>query len=93
MLTQVSGPPSSSCELPLASASIAAPTIVRPATQPSANAGPFERARGVPSMSTIAMIGTGLIATPIASGRICPTASPIGASLHARATAGIVPIG
>ena len=31
------------------------------------NAGPLTRPRGVPSMSTTAMIGTGLIATPTPS--------------------------
>jgi hypothetical protein len=46
-------------------------------SQPSANAGPFDRARGVPSMSTIAMIGTGLSATPTAIGRMSPIASAI----------------
>jgi hypothetical protein len=38
------------------------------------NAGPFVLPRGVPSMSTIAMIGTGLIATPTAIGRMSPIA-------------------
>lgn len=41
------------------------------------NAGPFERARGVPRMRTTAMIGIGLIATPIASGKMPPIASPM----------------
>ena len=59
------------------------PAIVRPTIQPSANAGPFDRARGVPSMRTIAMIGTGLIATPTASGRISPIAAPTSALFHA----------
>jgi hypothetical protein len=34
-------------------------------------------------MRTIAMIGTGLIATAIASGRIAPIAGPIGGLPHA----------
>ena len=36
----------------------------RPTIQPTRNAGPFTRARGVASISTTAMIGNGLIATP-----------------------------
>ena len=35
-------------------------TTIRPMTQPTANAGPFDRAFGVPSMRITAMIGTGL---------------------------------
>ena len=44
-------------------------TMARPATQPSANADPLDRARRVPSTRTIATIGTGLIAIAIAAGR------------------------
>jgi hypothetical protein len=54
-----------------------APTIARPTTQPTRKAGPFVRARGVTSIRITAMIGTGLIATPIASGSTWPIASPI----------------
>ena len=54
-----------------------APARARPTIQPSRNAGPFVRARGVPSINTTAMIGTGLIVTPTASDRIWPTASPM----------------
>ena len=50
------------------------PTAARPTTQPTTNAGPFERARGVTSMSTTPMIGIGLIPAAIAIGRICPIA-------------------
>jgi hypothetical protein len=74
MLTQVSGSPPPVVAFPLAIASMIAPATVSPATQPIANAIPFARARGVPSISTMAMIGTGLMATPIASGRVSPIA-------------------
>ncbi len=50
------------------------PTTARPTTQPATKAGPFERARGVTSMSTTPMIGIGLIPAAIAIGRICPIA-------------------
>src|SRR5215213_9987630 len=59
-------------------ASTTAPTTPRPSSQPRTNAGPLDRARGVVNMSTTAMIGTGLSATPIASGRECPIASAMG---------------
>ena len=49
-------------------------TTTRPITHPTANAGPFVRAFGVPSMRITAMIGTGLSATPIADGRRSPIA-------------------
>src|SRR4051794_32635925 len=50
------------------------PTAVSPTTQPTMNAGPFVRARGVTSMSTTPMIGIGLIPAAIAMGRIWPIA-------------------
>ena len=52
------------------------PAMAAPASQPARNMGPFVRARGVLSIRMIAMIGTGLIATPIASGKMSPTALP-----------------
>ena len=52
-------------------------TTTRPVTQPTANAGPLERAFGVPSMRITAMIGTGLSATPTADGRMSPIAGPM----------------
>ena len=55
-------------------------TTIRPMTQPRANAGPFDRAFGVPSMRITAMIGTGLSATPMADGSRSPIAWPIGRS-------------
>ena len=76
-LAQVAGSPVSCVAFPPASTSTIVPTIVRPASQPAAKAGPFARARGVPSMRTTAMIGNGLIATPIAIGRMSPIALPI----------------
>jgi hypothetical protein len=76
-LTQLAGWPSSLAPPGPASASTMAPTTPRPTSQPSTNASPLARARGVVSISTTAMIGTGLNATPIASGNDCPIASPI----------------
>ena len=61
----------------LASSSTITLTTIRPATQPAAKAGPLERAFGVPSMRMMAMIGTGLIATPIAAGSRSPIACPM----------------
>ena len=49
-------------------------TATSPATHPTANAVPLERARGVPSTSTIATIGIGLRATATAAGRKSPIA-------------------
>jgi hypothetical protein len=48
-----------------------------PTIQPSMNARLFCRARSLNSIRITAMIGIGLIATPIASGRNSPIASPI----------------
>ncbi len=71
---QVAGSPLSDVAFPLAATRVIAPMIERPASHPTANAGPFALARGVPSMRTIAMMGTGLIATPIAIGSVLPIA-------------------
>ncbi len=49
-------------------------TTISPMTHPTANAGPLERAFGVPSMRMTAMIGTGLMATPTADGSRSPIA-------------------
>ena len=59
---------------PVVSTSTIAPRTDRPAIHPSAKAGPFARARGVASMSTIAIMGIGLIATTTANGRMFPIA-------------------
>ena len=75
--THVAGPPEEVVAFPLAARSTIVPTIERPASQPTAKAGPFAWARGVPSIRTIAMIGIGLMATPIAIGRVPPIAWPI----------------
>ena len=48
------------------------PTTARPRSQPPGNARPLLFALGVMSIRMIAMIGTGLIAMPIASGRTSP---------------------
>src|SRR5829696_782920 len=54
-----------------------APTTTRPSNQPRTNTGPRERALEDVRRTTTAMIGTGLNATPIASGREWPIASPM----------------
>ena len=59
---------------PPATARTTIETITRPATQPTANAGPLVRALGVPSIKMTAMIGTGLSATPTADGSRSPMA-------------------
>ena len=62
--TQVAGSPASLALAPDAATSTIVPTTARPRTQPSRNIGPFTRPRGVPSISTTAMIGIGLSETP-----------------------------
>src|SRR5215213_10810593 len=54
-----------------------APTTTRPSNQPRTKTGPRERALEEVRRTTTAMIGMGLNATPIASGRECPIASPM----------------
>ena len=53
-----------------------APTMASPASQPAMNNAPFTRARRVVSISTTAMIGIGLKATPTANGSAPPIAAP-----------------
>ena len=57
------------------------PTTERPTSQPSRNDDPLTPPRGVASISTTAMIGIGLRATPRASGRTVPIALPMVGSL------------
>ncbi len=76
MLTHVAGAPSELAEAPLETSSTIVPTAARPITQPSRNAGPLVRPLGVASISTTAMIGTGLSATPMPNERTCPIAWP-----------------
>ena len=52
-------------------------TVAIPATQPPRNAGPFCRASAENSMRMTAMMGTGLMAIPIANGRTSPMTWPI----------------
>jgi hypothetical protein len=61
---------------PPATSSTTTLTTTKPTTHPTAKAGPFEWARGVPSMRITATIGTGLTATPTAEGSRSPMASP-----------------
>ena len=71
--TAVDEPESVSSE-PLATSTTTTLTTTSPTTQPTANAEPFDLARGVPSIRMTAMIGTGLIATPTADGSRSPIA-------------------
>ena len=66
----MAGAPRSLADAPAATTSTIVPTTAAPRAQPSTNAGPFTRPRGVPSRRTEAMIGKGLIATPTAAGSI-----------------------
>ena len=52
-------------------------TAARPSSQPARNAKPLLRAFGVISIRMTAMIGIGLMAMPIASGRMSPIACPM----------------
>ena len=69
-LTHFAGSPPLLAFAPLEMSSTTVPRIARPSTQPSRNAGPLARARGVASISTTPMIGNGLIVTPTAKARI-----------------------
>ena len=73
--THVAGSASSLAPAVPATTSTIAPTTARPSIQPATNAGPLTRARGVPSISTTAMIGTGLSATPTPNERTWPIVS------------------
>ena len=73
-LTQSAGPASSFAFAPPEINSTTPPTIASPMIQPSRNAGALAEARGVPSISTTPMMGTGLSATPTASGNTSPMA-------------------
>jgi hypothetical protein len=64
MLTQVAGVPCLLALAPLAASSTIVPSTAIPTIQPARNAGPLTRPLGVASISTTAMIGTGLSATP-----------------------------
>ena len=71
--TAVDDPESGSSESPATRRTITL-TMTSPSTHPTAKAGPFERAFGVPRIRITAMIGTGLSATPIADGSRSPIA-------------------
>jgi hypothetical protein len=74
-LTQVAGSLSSLALMAPETSSTTVPTSVRPPSHPIRNASPLARARGVASINTTAMIGTGLSPTTTPSGRIAPMAS------------------
>jgi hypothetical protein len=57
-----------------ASSTTRVPSAPIPTTQPSRNARAAARARGVSSISTTATTGMGLMSTPTAIGKDCPTA-------------------
>ena len=63
-LTQVAGSPWLVADAPPATSSTIAPTTANPTIQPARKAGPFTRPFGVASISTTAIIGIGLRATP-----------------------------
>src|SRR5215470_13664444 len=65
-----------------ASVSTTTPIRPRPSSDATRNVTLFERARGVASKSTTAMIGMGERATAAASGRIWPIASRMELALH-----------
>ena len=77
MLTQVAGLPCSLADAPLAISSTIVPRTAIPSTHPVRKAGPFVRPLGVASISTTAMIGNGLSATPTPNERIWPIAWPV----------------
>ena len=89
-LTQVAGWPFSLAAVGLTIRSTITPINARPASQPTSQptmkAGPFTLARRETSIKITAMIGTGLIATPTASGRIWPIACRIAARSYGRRT-------
>src|SRR3984885_11950382 len=80
-LTQVAGEPDELAPAGPETLSTIAPTTASPASQPRTNSGPLTRARRVVSISTTAMIGTGLSATPTARASEPPIACPIEAGL------------
>src|SRR4051794_280696 len=71
--TQVAGSPSLAPAPPATSSTIVL-TTASPRTHPARNAGPLRRPAGVPSISTTAIIGTGLSDTPTANASTCPIA-------------------
>ena len=81
----MAGSPSSDASAPPATSRTSLPSAVSPTIQPSMNARPFTRARGVASISTMAMIGIGLIAMTMPNGRTSPMASFMAAIVRSRA--------
>jgi hypothetical protein len=62
---------------PLATSRTIVPRTAIPSTQPARNAGPLVRPLAVARISTTAMIGSGLSATPTPNDKTCPIACPI----------------
>src|SRR5215218_7544757 len=80
-LTQLAGAPFSLAFAPLERSSTIDPTAASPTIHPMTNAGPFVRARDVPSISTTLTMGTGLSATPTPKDNTWPIASLITSTL------------
>src|SRR6266566_3778253 len=74
----------------LARTSTMLPTAARAKTQPSRKAEPLLLARWLNSIKMTAMIGTGLMATPIAWGKIVPIAFPMTSFLRVVLERGMV---
>ncbi len=77
---QRAGVPASSAPAPEPARTTAVVITPSVTIQPSVNAVPLTLPRGVASISTTAISGSGLMAMPTADASICPTASPIAAS-------------
>ena len=76
MLTVCDGPLDVAIPAVLATMRTMVPTTARPSIQPPRKARPLLRAFGVISIRMMAMIGSGLMAMPIARGSISPIAAP-----------------
>src|SRR6266516_4837549 len=74
---KVEGVPPAEILPKLSSISTMLPTTTRASTQPTRNAVPLLLARCVNSIKMTAIMGTGLMATPMAMGRILPRAFPM----------------
>ena len=77
MLTVCDGPLDVAIPAVLATMRTMVPTTARPSIQPPRKARPLLRACGVISIRMMAMIGSGLMAMPIARGSISPIAAPM----------------
>src|SRR5437588_9649159 len=90
MYARVDGVPPAEILPRLARTSTMLPTAARAKTQPSRKAEPLLLARWLNSIKMTAMIGTGLMATPIAWGKIVPIAFPMASFLRVVLERGMV---